>query len=218
MAKKKNNDYQRQVKYGKIIFRIFAFSVLIDFAVLFLAFGKLSGDTFWLCYGLYAWAISPVTGILTTIIACAITKKDYDLRYILSYFIIGRVVLVLVGNLIGTLINEYWSMTEDGREVLATFIVVLLLGGIGFFVQWIICNTISDNFLAPKAKPTTYKNNSSNYVPYPSDRVKETDFYKQKAQEYYDLYMGNPPSEKPKPDYSDLDDHDYSHIFKDKNF
>lgn len=50
-----------------------------------------------------------------------------------------------------------------------------------------------------------------------SSRMQETEYYKEKFGEYYDTYMGRPHEEK-KVDTSFLDDHDYSHIFEDKNF
>ncbi len=174
-------------------------------------------------------------GALVSVLICVITRKsDRGRDHSYVFFVIRLLALLVISATLCYLKgNETPEAFPDGE--LAGSIVGLIIGlALVLAGQMYVSAKILDNMLippyegspAPKKNPeasteasSSSSSSSSTYSSstYPSDSVKETDFYKEKYSEYYDMYMGRPHEEK-KIDTEFLEDHDYSHIFEDNNF
>lgn len=220
MKKKQLTQYELEMKHTRSIFGLFALSVFLDALILFLGFWDMTEGLFWGMYALYTIVLSPIITMGVTYLACLITRKDYETREKLVFFRIGRLVVLAIMNFNGLVINPNWSTSEGERSFFIAFVFMVVLGVIGAIVQLVIGGKIEENVMVPKKPRGSYKKSSLNSIGNvePSDRVKETEWYKNKAEEYYNTYMGYPPKEKDKSDDGVLDDHDYSDIFKDKNW
>ena len=199
-------------------------SLIADGIILFYVLKDAANENMDKTYFPYIWGISLLIGIVCSVFLCIFTRKDYEARENSGYFFFGRVVVVFLMNIIGVLVNRSWSMTPEGRELGATLFVCALFSLIGLFIQFCICRyLIMGHLLCPNEpkKPKTTSSSSSSsssrssYTPTPGKGVENTQFYKDAYDKYYRQYMGYPPKEDKKPDYSDIDDHDYSHIFDD---
>ena len=226
MAKKKKqkNEYKQTLRTYKNLYQITVLSLFADGFILFYLLRNASGiDELGKTYFPYIWGGSLLICALYSVFLCIFTRKDYEARENSGYFLFGRVIIVFVMNVVAAFANKSWSMTDEGRELGATVFVCALFSLIGLGIQFLICRyLIIDHLLypsEPKPKKTTSSSSSSSssrsYVPTPGKGVENTQFYKDAYDKYYRQYMGYPPKEDKKPDYSDLDSHDFSHIFDD---
>ncbi len=221
--KKKKNEYKQTLRTYKNLYQITVLSLIADGIILFYLLKDVANENMDKTYFPYIWGISLLIGIVCSVFLCIFTRKDYEARDNSGYFMFGRVVVVFFMNIIGVLVNRSWSTTPEGRELGATLFVCALFSLIGLFIQFCICRyLIIDHLLypnEPKPPKTTSSSSSSSssrsYVPTPGKGVENTQFYKNACDKYYRQYMGYPPKEDKKPDYSDLDSHDFSHIFDD---
>ncbi|MBR7181240.1 MAG: hypothetical protein IKD28_00455 [Clostridia bacterium] len=217
MAKRKKGTSFQLPTYRLMIFSLL-FLIAIEGFVVLNAYRNLTNDTILWFYLLYIFPISFACGALFTLCACLLTKKDYDARQSVVFFLIARGILAMILTIAAIFSNTSWSQAEEGNELGSMFVILCIIAAISLTVQFFLYSHISTRFCAPpKPKPTRAKGELET-APVPSDSVRETAFYQQKYQEYYDMYMGNPPRQPQTPDYSDLDDHDFSQAFGDKNF
>lgn len=225
MAKKKKpkNEYVEMLKLYKHLWSITLLSVMADAFMLFYILKDVVSDDMGKTYFPYIWGISLAIGIVCSVFLCIFTRKDYEARENSGYFFFGRIIVVFVMNVIAVLVNKSWSMTAEGRELGATLFVCALFSLIGLAIQFCVCRyLVMGNLLCPPEpkKPKTTRSSSSSssrssYTPTPRKGIENTQFYKDAYDKYYRQYMGYPPKEEKTPDYSDLDSHDYSHIFDD---
>lgn len=222
MAKKKKqkNEYKQTLRTYKNLYQMTVLSLIADGIILFCVLKNAANEDMDKTYFPYIWGISLLIGIVCSVFLCVFTRKDYEARENSGYFLFGRVIIVFVMNVVAVFVNKSWSTTPEGRELGAALFVCALFSLIGLFIQFCICRYLIMGHLLcpdePKPKKTTSSSSSrSTYVPTPGKGVENTQFYKDAYDKYYRQYMGLPPRETQKPDYSDLDDHDYSHIFDD---
>ena len=216
MAKKKN-EYKDTRRTYKNLYQMTVLSLFADGFILFYLLRNVSNENMDKTYFPYIWGISLLIGALCSVFLCVFTRKDCKAREDSSYFMFGRVVIVFVMNIIACFVNKSWSATPEGNELGAMIFVCALFSLIGLGIQFLICQyLIIDKLLypaEPKKKTTSSSSSKSTYVPTPSKRVENTQFYKDAYDKYYRQYMGYPPKDEKKPDYSDLDSHDFGNIF-----
>lgn len=215
--KEKLNDYELFLKHNKTNFLIFGLVLIIDLLLLFYFVGGLTEGKFLGFYALHAFITSNIFGVLATLLACNITKNDYGGRQFLEFLVIGKLIINLLSNVIGVLANPNWHTSDGEKSVFQAFILVAVIALVAYAVQLYLCFKLLNKYKSPKKSKNTTSSNTNNEV-IVTDRVKDTKFYKDNYDKYYNQYMGFPPKEKAKEDYSDIDSHDYSDIFKDKNF
>ena len=175
-------------------------------------------------------------GALASVLVCVITQKNgraRDHSYVI--LVIRLLALLAIGATLCCLKGNETPEAFPEGELAGTVVGFVIGCGLVLAGQMYLCAKILDNMLLPTyespAAPQKTSTSSSyessadssssgssySSSTYPSDAVKETDFYKEKYSEYYDMYMGRPHEEK-KIDTEFLEDHDYSHIFEDTNF
>lgn len=223
--KKQKNEYKQTLRTYKNLYQMTALSVIADAFMLFYVLKDAANENMDKTYFPYIWGISLLIGIVCSVFLCIFTRKDYDARENSGYFLFGRVIIVFVMNVVAVFVNKSWSTTPEGRELGATIFVCALFSLIGLFIQFCVCRyLIMDHLLYPPEpnKPKTTSSSSSkssssshSYVPTPGKGVENTQFYKDAYDKHYRQYMGYPPKEEKKSDYSDLDSHNFGHIFDD---
>ncbi len=229
MAKKKTKKKQptaKEKRLSTIVILLYAFSLVLDGLFTALVLWPLEGgEKFFGAYGGYVFG-SAVVGLITVFFACLTTKKSQPVRDRVIPCIITRGVVLLASDIVLMILNPTWSLNDGERAVGAGVVCIVLLGGISFGLQLLLCSWISDNLFYPPTPyvPTAAKHTGSEVSSSSSshiivtDAVKNTEFYKEAYDKEYRKLMGYPPKDNTSSDYSDLDDHDYSHIFRDKNF
>ena len=177
--------------------------------------------------------LSIPVGVLASVLICVATRKNSRARdHSYAFFVIRLLAMLAVS---ATLIYMKGAETPeafpDGE--LAGGVVGFAIGlALALAGQMFIAAKILDNMLIPPYESTaepeevntagstgsapSSSSDSYSSSAYPSDAVKETEYYKRKHSEYYDMYMGRPHEEKKTE--VDVIDHDYSHIFEDTNF
>lgn len=210
-----------------IVFILYAFSLVMDGLLTAFVLWPMEKDMFFGAYGGYMILGSGLVGLITVYFACLTTKKSEKVRGLVTPCIVTRGALLLVLDIVLMIINPTWSIANGERAVGAGVFSITLLGGIFFGIQILLCGWIASELYYPSTpynpltpytpsdKPTESYSNGDIIV---TSSVENTEYYKNKRDEEYRKLMGYPPKDDSKTDYSDLDSHDYSHIFKDKNY
>ncbi len=193
MAKKQLNDYELYLKHNKTNFLILGLVLIIDLLLLFYFVGSLSEGKFLGFYALHTFITSNILGVLATLIACNITKKDYDGRQFLEFLVIGKLVINLLSNVIGVLANPNWHTSDGEKSVFQAFILVAVIALVAYGIQLYLCFKLLNKYKCPKQPKGTYGKAPDIII---TDRVKDTEFYKEKHDKYYREYMGLPPRRK----------------------
>ena len=175
--------------------------------------------------------VSLLTGIASSILTCIVTRKSHTARRVSYWMLCARLCLLMALGIVLVVrrCNVMDPPLQDGPTQSVTTFVLGALTALG--LQAFVCTRFLGKMLTPPAprkphNPTkhipsngvgTASSPSTTHTTIPSDGVKNTDFYKQKYDEYYARYTGTtPPSQSTSS--PDDDDHDYSHIFKDTNW
>ena len=223
--KKKKKFKAKEKRLFATVILLYAFSLVLDGLLTAFVLWPMESDMFWGAYGGYMILGSGLVGLLAVFFACLTSKNSESVRGCVLPCIITRGVVLLVSDIVLMLFNPTWCVSSGERDVVAGVITIVLLGGIFFGLQALICGWISENLWYPTTYvPTVTKHTGSGVSSVSSghvivtDAVKNTEFYKETYDKEYRKLMGYPPKDDTKSDYSDLDDHDYSHIFRDKNF
>ncbi|MBO5926398.1 MAG: hypothetical protein J6Q38_02410 [Clostridia bacterium] len=193
MAKKQLNEYELHLKHNKNNFCVFWFAVIVDLLLLFYFLGGLTDGKFLGFYALHAFVTSNVLGVLATLLACNSTKSDYDGRQFVNFLVIGKIVINLLSNVIGVLCNPNWHTSDGERAVFQSFIIVAVIALLAYSIQLYLCQKLTSKYKCPKEPKGTYGKAPDIII---TDRVKETQFYKEKHDKYYREYMGLPPRGK----------------------
>ena len=230
MPKKNSKKQKCKAKDKRLavtVILLYALSLVIDGLLTAFVLWPMNGTAFFGAYGGYMILGSGVVGLITVYFACLATRRSQWARGRLIPCIVTRSALLLVADIVLMILNPTWCVSESERELGAGIFSVVLLGGIFFGAQALLCGWIAENLYDPtpyvpsvhttKGSGTSTVSGSDSHIVV-TDSVKNTDFYQSKKDEYFRTYMGMPPKEEKKSDYSDLDGHDYSHIFEDKNF
>lgn len=236
MAKKKRSKKQKKAPFGVKLLTLLLPLIVLTIDLFVLQF-LVNGFEVEAAIGAAIFALGLVA-TLTGLGLCAIFRiigaKYQSLQKFIYVLFFARLIILLAAG-IAMVVARSKMMDpplEGGlTEPLTTFILGALTA---LGIQIFVCLRFLESAFDPPAPydPTKYQTrttssaptssspsaSSSSHTYTPSDGVRNTDFYKQKYDEYYKLYMGNPPTTENKSSTLDDDDHDYSHIFEDTNW
>ena len=203
---------------------LFLLSLAADLVILFtLGRSMITPDTFHGAFAIYLLAISLPIGVAFGFLTCFATRHSGDARDHAKILAFVRAVLIWIVCLAGTFINDNWvgeavdrGEAQGGIFAYILFIGALLLAGQAFVVfgtlfikepPYIAQSVPSSSSSASSSSSSS----SSSSVGSSRSGVEDTQWYKNKVEDYYDQYMGRPPRER-KPTWSDEEIKKFSDI------
>ncbi len=141
---------ERYKRSLKVTIPAFIVSLILDLAVIFIAYRWVPSDKFMAMFGIYTILISLPIGLIYTLISCNATKNSWNGRNMTFKLLFFRCVLIFVASFIAIAVNKSWSATPQGMNYGYTVGSVLAVGGIFFVAQFFACYWFIENFRTPK--------------------------------------------------------------------
>lgn len=211
--------YSRKARYTRAIVPLiiaFVLSLAADITIHFtLGYTMITPDNFKGAFSIYLLAISLPIGGLFGLIAAFVTRNSYEAHEQAGFFMFARVLIIWIISLVGVFNHDNWvpqnTLDPSGAQgtvfAFVLFIGAIFLVGQLFLLLWAVAIT-HPRYDVPSVPSEP---SSSSSVGSSRSRVEDTQWYKDKVEDYYNQYMGYPPRER-KPTWSDEEMKKFSDI------
>jgi hypothetical protein len=212
--------YSRKTRYIRAFIPTlitFLLSLAADFVIHFtLGFTIITSDNFKGSFSIYLLLISLPIGAIFGLLACFFTRKSYEAHEHAGYLAFARVIILWILSLVGVFVHDNWvpqNTLDPSGAAGNVFAFVLIVGAIFLAGQLfamigtlLIKQPVYDGQSVPSSSSSSSSSNSSS-----RSGVEDTQWYKDKVEDYYNQYMGYSPKER-KPTWSDEEMKKFSDI------